>query len=368
MGSSIGTLFRVTTFGESHGGGVGVIIDGCPPRLALCEADLQFDLDRRRPGQSRLVTQRDESDTAEILSGVFGGYTTGTPLAVLVRNKDHNSGAYDHLRDVYRPSHADFTYDAKYGFRNWAGGGRASARETIGRVAAGAVARRLLAEVAGIEVLAWVDQVRDITATVDGLTVTLDQVEADPTRCPDPEAARAMTEAIEQARRDGDSLGGTVRCVARRVPAGLGEPVFEKLDAVLAGAMMSLPAAKGVEIGSGFAGTLMSGLAHNDPFVPGPDGGVRTSTNYSGGIQGGISNGEDIAVRVAFKPTGTIASEQTTVTREGEATTLAAKGRHDPCVLPRAVPMVESMALIVLADHWLRQRATDVLPNLPELP
>ena len=368
MGSSTGTLFRVTTFGESHGGGVGVVIDGCPPRLALCEADLQFDLDRRRPGQSRLVTQRDESDTAEILSGVFGGYTTGTSLAVLVRNKDHNSGAYDHLRDVYRPSHADFTYDAKYGFRNWAGGGRASARETIGRVAAGAVARRLLAEVAGIEVLAWVDQVRDITATVDGLTVTLDQVEADPTRCPDPEAARAMTEAIEQARRDGDSRGGTVRCVARRVPAGLGEPVFEKLDAALAGAMMSLPAAKGVEIGSGFAGTLMSGLAHNDPFVPGPDGRVRTSTNYSGGIQGGISNGEDIAVRVAFKPTGTIASEQTTVTREGEATTLAAKGRHDPCVLPRAVPMVESMALIVLADHWLRQRATDVLPNLPELP
>ena len=368
MGSSTGTLFRVTTYGESHGGGIGVVIDGCPPRLALSQEDLQFDLDRRRPGQSRLVTQRDESDTAEILSGVFGGYTTGTPLAVLVRDKDHNSGAYDHLRDIYRPSHADFTYDAKYGFRNWAGGGRASARETIGRVAAGAVARRLLAEVAGIEVLAWVDQVGDITATVDGATVTLGQVEADPTRCPDPQAAGAMTEAIEHARRNGDSLGGTVRCVARRVPAGLGQPVFEKLDAVLAGAMMSLPAAKGVEIGSGFAGTLMSGLVHNDPFVPGPDGGVRTSTNHSGGIQGGISNGEDIAVRVAFKPTGTIASEQTTVTREGDATTLAAKGRHDPCVLPRAVPMVESMALIVLADHWLRQRAIDVLPPLPELP
>ncbi len=368
MGSSTGTLFRVTTFGESHGGGVGVVIDGCPPRLALTEADLQFDLDRRRPGQSRLVTQRDETDTAEILSGVFGGYTTGTPLAVLVRNKDHNSGAYDHLRDVYRPSHADFTYDAKYGFRNWAGGGRASARETIGRVAAGAVARRLLTEVAGVEVLSWVDQVGDITATIDDATVSLDEVEADPTRCPDTTAAAAMTDAIEQARRDGDSLGGTVRCVARRVPAGLGEPVLDKLDAALAGAMMSLPAAKGVEIGSGFAGTRMTGLTHNDPFVPGDDGRVHTSTNHSGGIQGGISNGEDITLRIAFKPTGTISSKQTTVTREGEATTVAAKGRHDPCVLPRAVPMVESMALLVLADHWLRQRATDILPPLPELP
>ncbi|MEM7140465.1 MAG: chorismate synthase [Actinomycetota bacterium] len=361
MASSFGTLFRVSTFGESHGGGVGVIVDGCPPRLALTVDELQFDLDRRRPGQSRLVTQRDEADQAEILSGVFEGHTTGTPIAVLVRNKDHNSGAYDHLKDVYRPSHADFTYDAKYGFRNWAGGGRASARETIGRVAAAAIARKLLREVAGVEVLAWVSSVADIDASVHGDEVTLEAIEADPTRCPDPEAATAMTTAIEQARRDGDSLGGVVTCIARNVPAGLGEPVFDKLDADLAGGLMSLPAAKGVEIGSGFAGTRMSGLTHNDPFEPGEDG-PRTSTNHSGGIQGGISNGADITCRVAFKPTGTIASEQKTVTRDGDATTLAAKGRHDPCVLPRAVPMVEAMVLLSLADHWLRQRAVDVLP------
>lgn len=367
MSSSFGTLFRVSTFGESHGGGVGVVIDGVPPRLAISEAELQFDLDRRRPGQSRLVTQRDEADQAEILSGVFEGYTTGTPLAVLVRNKDHNSGAYDHLKDVYRPSHADFTYDEKYGIRDWAGGGRSSARETIGRVAAAAVARKLLAEVAGIEVLAWVQSVSEIEALVDAAVLTLEEVEADPTRCPDPAAAARMTEAIEQARRDGDSLGGVVSCVARKVPAGLGEPVFDKLDADLAGGLMSLPAAKGVEIGSGFAGTRMTGLTHNDPFEPG-DNGPRTTTNFSGGIQGGISNGADITCRVAFKPTGTIASEQKTVTRDGDATTLAAKGRHDPCVLPRAVPMVEAMVLLTLADHWLRQRAIDVLPPLDVKP
>ena len=368
MASSFGTLFRVSTFGESHGGGVGVVIDGCPPRLALDLADIQFDLDRRRPGQSRLVTQRDEADQAEILSGVFEGYTAGTPIAILVRNKDHNSGAYDHLRDVYRPSHADYTYDAKYGFRNWAGGGRASARETIGRVAAAAIARRLLHEVAGIEVLAWVDQIASIDAAVDVDSVSLEEVEADATRCPDPAAAALMTEAIEQARRDGDSLGGVVRAVARRVPAGLGEPVFDKIDADLAAALMSLPAAKGIEIGSGFGGTRLTGLAHNDPFEPGPEGAIRTATNHSGGIQGGITNGADITTRVAFKPTGTIASEQNTVTRDGEATTLAARGRHDPCVLPRAVPMVEAMMLLVLADHFLRQRAIDVLPPLPERP
>lgn len=369
MASTFGTLFRVTTFGESHGGGVGVVVDGCPPRLALDVGDIQHDLDRRRPGQSRLVTQRDEADRAEVLSGLFGGYTTGTPIAVLVRNKDANPGAYDHLRNVYRPSHADFTYDAKYGFRDWQGGGRASARETVGRVAAAAIARKLLAAVADIEVLGFVRTVGHIEADVDLASVSLDDVEADPTRCPDATAAATMTEAIEQARRDGDSLGGVVECIARRVPAGLGEPVFDKLDAELAGALMSLPAAKGVEIGSGFAGTRLGGLAHNDPFIPGPGGGApRTATNHSGGIQGGISNGEDIVVRVAFKPTGTIASEQQTVTREGDATTLAAKGRHDPCVLPRAVPIVEAMVLLVLADHWLRQRAIDVLPPLDERP
>ena len=364
VASSYGALFRVTTFGESHGGAVGVVIDGCPPRLALDTAEIQVDLDRRRPGQSRLVTQRAESDTAEIVSGVFGGYTTGTPIAVLVRNADARPEAYEHLRDVYRPSHADFTYDAKYGFRDWRGGGRSSARETVGRVAAGAVARKLLQVAAGVEVLGWVQSVNDIEADADPDQVTRDDVEAGPTRCPDPDAAARMIDAIEAARRDGDSLGGVVECVCRGVPAGLGEPVFDKLDAALAGAMLSLPAAKGFEIGSGFAGTRLTGLTHNDAFEPG----IRTATNRSGGVQGGISNGADIVIRVAFKPTATIASEQQTVTRAGEATTLAARGRHDPCVLPRAVPMVEAMALLVLADHWLRQQAVDVLAPLPQLP
>ena len=368
MASTFGTLFRVTTFGESHGGGVGVVVDGCPPRLALDAADIQADLDRRRPGQSRLVTQRDESDTAEVLSGTFGGYTTGTPIAILVRNKDARPEAYEHLRDVYRPSHADFTYDAKYGFRDWTGGGRASARETVGRVAAAAIARKLLDAAAGVEVLGWVQSVHDIEAATDPTAVTRADVEAGPTRCPDPEAAARMVEAIETARRDGDSLGGVVECVCRGVPAGLGEPVFDKLEASLAGALLSLPAAKGFEIGSGFSGTRLTGLSHNDPFRTDPSDGIRTVSNRSGGVQGGISNGEDIVIRVAFKPTSTIASEQQTVTREGEATTLAARGRHDPCVLPRAVPMVESMALLVLADHWLRQQAVDVLDPLPERP
>ena len=284
---------------------------------------------------------------------------------------------------MYRPSHADFTYDAKYGFRDWTGGGRASARETVGRVAAGAIARKLLHTAAGVEVLGWVQSVRDIEAAVDPAAVTRADVEAGPTRCPEVAAAARMEAAIEEARRDGDSLGGVVQCVCRSVPAGLGEPVFDKLEAALAGAMLSLPAAKGFEIGSGFGGTRLTGLAHNDPFTanptagnrtPGnpttgnPTTGIRTASNRSGGVQGGISNGEDIVVRVAFKPTATIASTQQTVTRTGEATTLAARGRHDPCVLPRAVPMVEAMALLVLADHWLRQQAVDVLSPLPERP
>lgn len=368
MSNTFGSLFRVTTFGESHGGGVGVVVDGCPPRLALDTADLQADLDRRRPGQSRLVTQRKESDTAEILSGVFGGYTLGTPIAVLIRNSDARPSAYEHLRGLYRPSHADYTYDAKYGFRNWAGGGRASARETVGRVAAAAIARKLLSIVAGVEVLAWVSSVRDISADVDTGTVTLSEVDAGPTRCPDPAAATRIAGAITEARRDGDSLGGVVECVCRSVPPGLGEPVFGKLDAAMAGAMLSLPATKGFEIGSGFAGTRMTGIEHNDPFEPTEHGGIRTATNRSGGVQGGISNGADIVIRVAFKPTSTIASKQQTVTREGEATTLQARGRHDPCVLPRAVPIVEAMALLVLADYWLLQRAVDVLPPLAERP
>lgn len=306
------------------------------------------------------MTQRNEADRVEILSGLHDGHTTGTPIAMVVRNADQNSGAYDHLKDLYRPSHADYTYEAKYGVRDHRGGGRASARETIGRVAAGAVARQLLERVGGVEVLGWVSSVSDIDTDLEPATVQRDDVEADPTRCPDPEAAAAMTTAIEQARRDGDSLGGVVTVVARNVPLGLGEPVFDKLDADLAKAMLSLPAAKGFEIGSGFAGTRMTGRAHNDPFEPGPDG-PRTTSNHSGGVQGGISNGADILCRVAFKPTATISSAQKTVDVDNNPVELAAKGRHDPCVLPRAVPLVEAMMLLVLADHWLRQRATDSL-------
>ncbi len=357
MGSTSGHMFRTTTFGESHGGGVGVVIDGCPPRLELAESDIQPDLDRRRPGQSRLVTQRDEADRVEILSGVADGLTLGSPIALLVRNQDQNSGAYDHMKDLYRPSHADFTTQAKYGIRAVAGGGRASARETIGRVAAAAVARKLLTEHFEVEVVAWVSRIHTITARIDASQVRLDHVEAHATRCPDPEAADEMTEAIERARRDGDSLGGIVTCVARRVPAGWGEPVFDKLEADLAKAVMSLPASKGFEIGSGFGSVEMTGRQHNDEFVPGPDGQPRTRTNHSGGIQGGISNGEDITIRVAFKPTATISSPQNTVTTANEAVVLAAKGRHDPCVLPRAVPLVEAAVLLVLADHWLRHAA-----------
>jgi chorismate synthase len=359
MSSTSGTLFRITTFGESHGVGVGVVIDGCPPLLELSPADIQPDLDRRRPGQSRLVTQRQELDLVEILSGVAGGRTIGSPIALMVSNTDQRPGAYDNMAELYRPSHADYTTEAKYGVGPISGGGRASARETIGRVAAGAVARKLLADRAGVEVLAWVESVHGITASVDPASITHDQVEADATRCPDPEAAATIAEAIEAARADGDSLGGVVGCVARNVPAGWGEPVFDKLEADLAKAVMSLPATKGFEIGSGFAGTRMTGREHNDAFVPGPGGRPRTLTNHSGGVQGGISNGEPILIRVAFKPTATIASPQDTVTRANEPAVLEAKGRHDPCVLPRAVPMVEAAVLLVLADHFLRQRAIE---------
>lgn len=356
MSSTTGHLFRVTTFGESHGVGIGVVVDGCPPLLELNEDDIQPDLDRRRPGQSRLVTQRQEADRVEILSGVYEGLTLGSPIAMLVRNTDQRSAAYDRERDLYRPSHADYTTEAKYGIRAVAGGGRASARETIGRVAAGAIARKILGSI-GVEVLGWVSSVHDIDAVVDAGSVTRDQVESDPTRCPDPRAAGAITDAISDARRDGDSLGGIVTCIARGVPAGLGEPVFDKLDADLAKAVVSLPAAKGFEIGSGFAATKMTGRTHNDPFVPGEDGKPHTSTNHSGGVQGGMSNGEDIVIRVAFKPTATISSPQMTVDRDNQPVELASKGRHDPCVLPRAVPLVEAAMLLVLVDHYLRQRA-----------
>jgi chorismate synthase len=361
VASSFGNAFRITTFGESHGGAVGVVVDGCPPRLALSVEEIQRDLDRRRPGQSRLTTPRQEPDQAEILSGVFEGATLGSPIAIVVRNKDARPSAYEHMKDVYRPSHADYTTEAKYGVRNWQGGGRASARETIGRVAAGAIARKLLHAVAGVEVLAWVRRVHEIEAKLDPAGVTLEAVEANPVRCPDPAAAERMAAAIDEARGRGDSLGGEVECVARGVPAGLGEPVFDKLEAELARGLLSLPASKGFEIGSGFAGTRMTGIEHNDPFVPGEDGRPHTTSNRSGGVQGGISNGEDIVMRVAFKPTATIASAQSTVDTSGKAVTLEAQGRHDPCVLPRAVPMVEAMVCLVLADHWLRQRTVDIL-------
>ncbi len=364
MGSTFGQVFRITTFGESHGGAVGVVVDGCPPRLPLSIEEIQHDLDRRRPGQSRLTTPRQEPDQAELLSGVFEGHTIGSPIAILVRNKDARPEAYEHMKEKYRPSHADYTTEAKYGIRNWHGGGRASARETVGRVAAGAIARKLLRTVAGIDVIGWVHRVHEIEAKVEAARVTLEQVESNPVRCPDPDAAREMAERIEAARGRGDSLGGVVACVARDVPPGLGEPVLDKLEADLAKALLSLPASKGFEIGSGFTGTRMTGIEHNDPFVPGEDGRPRTASNRSGGVQGGISNGEPIVVRVAFKPTATIAHAQQTVSTTGEATTLAAKGRHDPCVLPRAVPIVEAMVCLVLADHWLRQRSTDSLPAL----
>ena len=380
MSSTIGTLFRVTTFGESHGAGVGVVIDGCPPRLPLSVDDVQAELDRRRPGQSRIVTQRQESDTVDILSGVFTGYTTGTPICMFVRNSDAKSGAYEHMKNVYRPSHADYTYDVKYGFRDWTGGGRASARETVGRVAAAAVARKLLASTIGLSVLAWVSSVHQIDASVDASKVTREDVESNPTRCPDTVAARHITDAIKTAKQQGDSLGGVVECVCRNVPAGLGEPVFDKIEASLAAAMLSIPATKGFEIGSGFAGTRLTGKTHNDPFAPAsPDAHntqhtthnhtaqrakrIVTTTNYSGGVQGGITNGADITMRIAFKPTSTISSPQQTVDRSGKPAVLAAKGRHDACVLPRAVPIVEAMALLVIADHLLRQRAIDMLPH-----
>lgn len=356
MGNSFGHLFRVTTFGESHGGGVGVAIDGCPPKLKIDVSEIQAELDRRRPGQSKITTPRKETDTCEILSGVFQGQTLGTPITILVRNKDTRPQDYSEMATTYRPSHADAVYDAKYGLRNWQGGGRSSARETIGRVAAGAIAKKILKQVAGIEIIGYVKRIKDLEGIVDRDRVNLEQVESNIVRCPDSECAQKMIELIEQIRDRGDSIGGVVECVARNVPKGLGSPVFDKLEADIAKGVMSLPASKGFEIGSGFAGTLLTGSEHNDEFYTDEQGTIRTASNRSGGIQGGISNGENIILRVAFKPTATIRKEQRTVTREGEETILAAKGRHDPCVLPRAVPMVEAMVALVMCDHLLRHQ------------
>lgn len=356
MANTFGHLFRITTWGESHGGGGGVVVDGCPPRLALSEADIQPDLDRRRPGQSAIVTPRKESDTVEILSGVFQGHTLGTPICLLVRNTDARPEAYSEMAHKFRPSHADYTYFAKYGIRNWQGGGRSSARETIGRVAAGAIARKLLRERFGVEVLACVTQVHRLIAVVDWEKVTAKQIEANIVRCPDAVAAAKMIRLIEKMRAAGDSVGGIVEGLARGVPAGWGEPVFDKLEADLAKAMLSLPAAKGFDFGSGFGCVEMTGREHNDP-IRARRGKVHTTTNFSGGIQGGISNGEDIRFRVAFKPVATVMHEQATVDEALHNTTLKGRGRHDPCVLPRAVPIVEAMTALVLADHALRQQA-----------
>nr|AXP11716.1 chorismate synthase [Senna obtusifolia] len=370
-GSTFGNYFRVTTYGESHGGGVGCVIDGCPPRLPLSEADMQVDLDRRRPGQSRITTPRKETDTCKIFSGVSEGVTTGTPIHVSVPNTDQRGHDYNEMSLAYRPSHADATYDMKYGVRSVQGGGRSSARETIGRVASGAVAKKILKEFAGTEVLAYVSQVHKVVLPedlIDHDTLTLDQIESNIARCPDPEYAEKMISAIDAVRVKGDSVGGVVTCIVRNCPRGLGSPVFDKLEAELAKAVMSLPATKGFQFGSGFAGTFLTGSEHNDEFYIDEHGKMRTRTNRSGGIQGGISNGEIINMRIAFKPTSTIGKKQHTVSRDKKEIDLIARGRHDPCVVPRAVPMVEAMVALVLVDQLMAQYAQcNLFPVNPEL-
>jgi chorismate synthase len=356
MSSTFGTLLRVTTFGESHCKGVGAILDGCPPRLPLCEGDIQPQLDRRRPGQSRLSTDRQEADQVTILSGVENGLTLGTPIGLFVANKDHIPKDYKDMQFIPRPSHADFTYQLKYGIRASSGGGRSSARETIGRVAAGAIAEKYLQERHKVEIVAWVSSV----GTIDAGVVPIDRIDrnsVDQTivRCPDTHAAEEMAARIAAVKEAGDSIGGVVSCVARNVPIGLGEPIFDKLEAKLAQAMLSIPATKGFEIGSGFAGARMQGSVHNDPFVKKGER-LGTTTNNSGGTLGGISSGEPIFFRVAFKPPATIAQAQKTADFEGQPAVLEAKGRHDPCVVPRAVPIVEAMTALTLGDFLLRQR------------
>jgi chorismate synthase len=357
MSSQLGQLFRISTFGESHGGGVGVVIDGCPPLIPLSEADLQIELDRRRPGQSEITTPRNEADHCEILSGTFEGKTLGSPIAVLVRNKDHRPEAYSEMSEKYRPSHADYTYDAKFGTRNWQGGGRSSARETIGRVAAAAVAKKVIKHFyPDLEALAWVKSIQSIEASVDPLTVTSEVIESNVVRTGDPETAEKMIDRIKEIRSEGNSIGGVIEAVIRGCPSGLGEPVFDRLEADLAKAMLSIPATTGFEVGSGFSGTTLTGAEHNDHFYMEGEK-VRTHTNNSGGVQGGISNGEPILFRVAFKPTATIMSAQPTVSKDHHNTELKGRGRHDACVLPRAVPIVEAMTNLILCDHLLRHRA-----------
>lgn len=355
-GNSFGQLFRITTCGESHGGAVGVIVDGCPPGLELSEYDIQHELDRRRPGQSHITTPRSEADEIHVLSGVFEGKTTGTPILLLAYNKDMRPQDYSELKKVYRPSHADYTYSQKYGMRDFRGSGRASARETLARVAAGAIAQKYLKQYAKVQVVSFVEQVGDVFADVDLKKVTGKAVDANIVRCPDPKAAKKMIQLIEAVKAEGDSVGGVITSVIRNVPVGLGEPVFDKLSADLGKAMLSINAVKGFEIGSGFEGSMLRGSEHNDEWMM-KKGRAVTKTNHAGGVLGGISTGENIYFRVAFKPTSTIMKEQQTVTTSGKATTMKAAGRHDPCVLPRAVPIVDAMASLVIMDHLLRQRA-----------
>ncbi|HEX8932193.1 MAG TPA: chorismate synthase [Patescibacteria group bacterium] len=359
-GNTFGQLFRITTFGESHGGGVGVVVDGCPPGLAISKEDIQKELDRRKPGQSKITTPRKEQDEIHILSGVIDGKTTGTPILLLAYNEDVRSEDYDHLKNLFRPGHADYTYQMKYGLRDYKGSGRASARETLGRVAAGAIAKKYLKEKLGIEFLSFVEQVGDLKTAIDFNSVTSDQIEANIVRCPDPQIAEAMITLIDEVRRDHDSIGGVIRGVIKNVPIGLGEPAFDKLSADLGKAMLSINAVKGFDIGSGFDGTRLRGSMHNDEFYVNEQGKIKTKTNHAGGTLGGIANGETIYFHVAFKPVSTIGKKQKTVTRNNEAIELEASGRHDPCVLPRAVPIVDAMAALTIMDHYLRHKAQNL--------
>lgn len=359
MSSTYGTLFKISTFGESHGPGIGVVIDGCPAGLAFDTDFIQHELDRRKPGQSRITTQRREADEFEVLSGVFEGQTQGTPIALLIRNTDQRSKDYGHIAEQFRPSHADYTYRTKYGSRDYRGGGRSSARETAARVAAGAIAKLLLAQ-RGVQVRAYVSQVGTLKLETLYTELNLERAEENAVRCPDPVMAERMFAYIDETRKRGDSIGGVVDCVVTGVPVGWGEPVFDKLHAELGKAMLSINAVKGFEYGSGFAGVELYGSQHNDEFYTDAEGRVRTRTNHSGGVQGGISNGEDIYFRTAFKPVATIMQDQDSVDVSGQPVTVSGKGRHDPCVVPRAVPIVEAMAALVLADMYLRDKVVRV--------
>jgi chorismate synthase len=355
MGNSFGTLFRISTWGESHGGGIGVVLDGCPPGLPISVKEIQAELDRRRPGQSKITTQRKESDSVTIVSGVFEGRTLGTPIAMQIPNSDHRPEAYAEMKERFRPSHADYTYQSKFGLRDYAGGGRSSARETAGRVAAGAIAKKVLKLGADIDICSYVARVHDIEMPEMVEFPSLDSVEANLVRCPDSATAALMEERILKVRKEGDSVGGVILSRVRNLPVGLGAPVFDRLEADLAKAMLSLPATKGFEVGSGFDGSLLRGSEHNDLFEN-RNGQIRTTTNRSGGVQGGISNGEELYFRTAFKPTATILQKQQTVDQYGKETVLVGRGRHDPCVVPRAVPIVEAMTALVLVDHLMRHR------------